>query len=102
MNQDKYQALWDYINTLLKPAVDITLGKKGKEKILSILQSIQPQMSGRTCEWHPEGTLMSGMEMDAEHWETSCEKDFDHFVCSPSEQEFIYCPFCGGKIVEKG
>ena len=35
------------------------------------------------------------------HWETECGNIFKHMIGSPSDNGFVYCPYCSKRIVEK-
>jgi len=52
-------------------------------------------MMAEQCEW----TLDNA---DENIWETSCGEMFVFDTGGPEENDFIYCPFCGKRIVVKG
>ena len=53
------------------------------------------EMMAEQCEW----TLDNA---DENIWETSCGEMFVFDTGGPEENDFIYCPFCGKRIVVKG
>lgn len=45
------------------------------------------------CKW----TLIN----DADHeWETECRKSIELFYDGPYDNDYIYCPYCSGQIIE--
>lgn len=49
-------------------------------------------MNDETCEWHED---INGT------WWTTCDQGFEFDQDGPIDNGFVYCPFCGQKIVEK-
>lgn len=48
------------------------------------------------CEWHEQGWEMQG------NWETGCSNLFSIIEGTPEENEFKFCPYCGGDIEQHG
>jgi len=44
----------------------------------------------KTCEWHDEG----------DYWHTECGNDFEIIDGTPIENNFQFCPYCGGELVD--
>ncbi len=45
----------------------------------------------RICTWSPD---------DDENWETQCGNYHTFFDGSPLENEYLFCPYCGARLVE--
>jgi hypothetical protein len=45
------------------------------------------------CAWEQES------DPDYEHWETGCKNAFQFTDGGPKENNFKFCPYCGGKMI---
>lgn len=49
----------------------------------------------KTCKWVIDGNCYETV------YKTECDNMFEFSVDGIKENEFIYCPYCGGKIIEE-
>lgn len=47
------------------------------------------------CYWTP------AHEFDSSYWMTDCSHTFEFIEGDPEENNFAFCPYCGGKLIEE-
>ncbi len=66
---------------------------EGADQLKSCASDLSAALQAQTCAW-TEGTEEEG------YYSTSCGHLFTFNDDGPKENQFAYCPYCGGALVE--
>ena len=58
-----------------------------------IMNEISKEVYGKQCLW-------SRADDDTDMWETSCDQVFYLMDGTPKENDFKFCAYCGGSLIE--
>ena len=58
----------------------------------ALINALEYHLAGNECTWQEEECL---------GWDTSCKNTFVFIDGGPKDNDCVYCPYCGGRIIEK-
>lgn len=91
---DKYEYIIDGFMAWLAEGfgTPVVLTAENVGMLEAFAEYLNEKQTEKTCEW---------TEDSDGNWDTGCKNTFIFIEGTPKENNAIFCPYCGGQIIEK-